>query len=162
MAQSDPTQPFTDHDYVQPLMSINLDIPLPNSQPNLPSIDDICETYISLISHIPFSCRDQVSDLFSIHLEKACHDPSFRNFHVLFLIPKLILFSPVRRGKNTGRNQKTAILDRIRRFHSGDFLPLWNEAVSNQAKLSRAIRKSQPSATVSSNARRAEKFARLG
>ena len=159
----DNTFPSVDHDYVQPLMSVNfVERPL-SSSPSLPSIDNIFETHISLISHIPFGCRDQVADLFSIFMDKVTHEPTFLNFHILLSIPKLVLFSPLRRGKNSNRQWKSVILERVRRFHMGDYCSLWEDATANQSKLTRSQRKSQNSSQSSnSNAKRAERFARLG
>lgn len=164
-----------DHDYgsVPSLMSLNIPQPtstqpsfnLPAStlpfHPDLPPLDDVMETHISTLDHIPKACRDTSAAILSSLLHKAVNDPSPFNYRLILLFPKAVLFSPLRGGRNSSRNLTTTIADRLRRWSQGQFISLWNEARANQAKVQRRTRR-QLNPTQDYNARRAEKLARSG
>ena len=146
---------------------MSLSIPAPSTSipahPALPPIDDILEFRISLIDHIPRSCRDSCAAALSSLHNAILADPSFHNWHALFLFPKVILFSPLRGGRSSARSLPDVIKDRLQRWSRGEFLNLWSDARGNQEKLDRKNRRRQAQAPVATpNARRAEKLARSG
>ena len=80
---------YLDHDYnlVPSLMSLN--IPQPTStppastlpfHPDLPPLDDVMETHIFTLEHIPKACRNMSAAILSSLLHKAVNDPSLFNY----------------------------------------------------------------------------------
>ena len=120
------SQASQDHDYAaaRPHIPVISAEDATDAAPPLPDLDLVLRSFISLINNIPFACRDAVADLISIHLDRVNHSPTFSNYHIFSLIPKLVLFSPVKRGKKFSQHLKTIIMDRIRRFHAGDYISL--------------------------------------
>ena len=159
-----------DHNYnsIPHLMSLNIQPSVPPAStppsfhPDLPSLDDVMETHISTLDHIPKACRDTCAAILSSLLNKATNDPSSFNYRLILLFSKVVLFTPLRGGRNSSRNLSSAIADRLRRWSQGQFIPLWTEARDNQVKVQRRARRQNIDPTQDNNARRAEKLARSG
>lgn len=166
------TQPHhLDHDYdtVPSLMSLNIPppaipppLPAPLFHPDLPSLDDVLETLITTLEHIPRACRDSCAASLTSLITKAVSDPTSYNYRLILMFPKAVLFSPIRGGRNSSRNLVATILDRLRRWSQGHFIPLWNEARDNQAKIQRRTRRRNNNPSKDFGALRAEKLARSG
>ena len=165
---SPPQPPHPDHDYGIPSL-LSIRVPVPTSfqavphHPDLPSLDDVLEFHISTLDHIPRACRDSCAASLAMLYNNIVADPSVFNWRLLLLFPKAVLYTPLRGGRNSTRNLPTVILDRIKRWSQGHFLPLWLEARENQVKLfRRSRRRGNQNPTKDFNARRSEKLARSG
>ena len=163
-----------DHDYATlpqpanpprppPLMSRKINPPESSVQPDLPNISDIHEIRVSTLDHIPKACRDSCAFTLSSLYNAVVANPSFRNWHLLFLFPKCILFTPACGGRNSTRPLSTTIQDRLKKWFHGLFQALWQEAQSNQQKINNHTRRRKShNPPKDYNCRRAEKLTRSG
>jgi hypothetical protein len=135
-----------DHTYQQP------DSTAPNNAPEsedvpicLPSLLVICQANINVFRHVPKTTRDLFADTVSTTYSKILDNPnSVYAWTLVFMLPRCILFSPKRGGKQHWNERQREIRRRIRLWNEGKYLDLWNEALASQTAQGRGRRKKNP------------------
>ena len=98
---------------------------------NLPDRKTLLHTKVPTIRYVPINVRYKWSEIFSDVIADCIEDPNTELiWRKLFGLSKCILRASNRRGQKHRRNNDQRFLERIKRWNSGEFAGLWNEACS--------------------------------
>ena len=150
----------------QPLDQASASSP-PSLSQHLPSWDSIVALRCSTLHHVPKGARDDWADLLTGTLSTIVENPSnVDKWGKLFLWPRCVLTNPSRGDRLGWRELLTIVRQRIRRWHSGDVVGLWEEAVASVSakpnRGSRSRRETKAEALQASNVRRAKLATQAG
>ena len=112
--------------------------PTTSPAPSLPSLLTINRLKVPTLQHIPKAARSCWAFLVKDVLQEILSDPSgLVGWTKWFMLPRCILASPARGGRSHWGDALKSVRSRIKRWRSGDFLGLWDEALGGHARLDR-------------------------
>lgn len=120
--------PVLDHDhYTRPAPLEEL----PFLPPDLPLLDEIFKTRVPTFRHVPKSSKNEWAKLFAEVTEAAAGNPgSVGLWTMLYMLPKCILFAPLRGRRMHFREMHKVIQERISLWRGGHIGQLWQQASS--------------------------------
>ena len=99
-----------------------------------PTFEEIMGAQVPTMRHLPSGCRHEFADLLGQLLMRVARHPTWEAAYALVALPKMVLGTCNRRGRQHVRQVQLAVARRLSMFAEGRTAELWAEATSRMPK----------------------------
>ena len=99
-----------------------------------PTFEEIMGAQVPTMRHLPSGCRHEFADLLGQLLLRVARHPTWEAAYALVALPKMVLGTCNRRGRQHVRQVQLAVARRLSMFAEGRIAELWAEATSRMPK----------------------------